>query len=47
VTFVPGSDFFADGGGSSSLRLAFSFVSPAEIAEGVELLGAAAATAAL
>jgi 2-aminoadipate transaminase len=40
VTFVPGSDFFADGGGARSLRLAFSFVSPGEIAEGVERLGA-------
>ena len=48
VTFVKGTDFFPRGhGGEHSLRLAFSFVSPAEIAEGVELLGAAAATAAL
>jgi len=38
ITFVPGTDFFADGGGTSSLRLAFSFVSPAEIADGVERL---------
>ena len=44
VTFVKGTDFFPRGkGGERSLRLAFSFVSPAEIAEGVELLGAAAA----
>jgi 2-aminoadipate transaminase len=35
VTFVPGTDFFADGGGTRSLRLAFSFVTPAEIADGV------------
>ena len=35
VTFVPGTDFFADGGGARSLRLAFSFVSQEEIAEGV------------
>jgi len=43
VTFVKGTDFFPRGhGGEHSLRLAFSFVSPAEIAEGVELLGAAA-----
>jgi 2-aminoadipate transaminase len=39
VTFVKGSDFFPGGrGGERSLRLAFSFVSPAEIAEGVERL---------
>jgi 2-aminoadipate transaminase len=38
VTFVPGTDFFADGGGTRSLRLAFSFVSPAEIADGVARL---------
>jgi 2-aminoadipate transaminase len=35
VTFVPGADF---GGPPSSARLAFSFVSPAEIAEGVRRL---------
>ena len=40
VTFVKGSDFFPAGrGGERSLRLAFSFVSPDEIAEGVSLLG--------
>jgi DNA-binding transcriptional MocR family regulator len=38
VTFVPGTDFFADGSGGSSVRLAFSFVSPEEIGEGVERL---------
>jgi DNA-binding transcriptional MocR family regulator len=37
VTFVPGTDF---GGEPNSLRLAFSFVSPAEIAEGVTRLAA-------
>jgi DNA-binding transcriptional MocR family regulator len=51
VTFVKGSDFFAGGrGGERSLRLAFSFVSPDEISEGVALLGGlvrAAAPAAL
>ena len=52
VTFVPGTDFFADGGGTRSLRLAFSFVTPAEIADGVERLagllrGAPAPTPAL
>ena len=38
VTFVKGTDFFADGSGTRSLRLAFSFVSPDEIAEGVARL---------
>ena len=38
VTFVAGQDFFADGSGAASLRLAFSFVSVAEIAEGVSRL---------
>jgi DNA-binding transcriptional MocR family regulator len=40
VTFVKGTDFFADGTGAHALRLAFSFVSPDEIAEGVARLGA-------
>jgi 2-aminoadipate transaminase len=40
VTFVKGSDFFPAGrGGEHALRLAFSFVSPEEIAEGVSVLG--------
>jgi DNA-binding transcriptional MocR family regulator len=51
VTFVKGTDFFPRGrGGENSLRLAFSFVSPDEIAEGVSVLGGlvrAAAPAAL
>jgi 2-aminoadipate transaminase len=51
VTFVKGSDFYPGGrGGKRSLRLAFSFVSPDEIAEGMALLGGlvrAAAPAAL
>ncbi|HLX21457.1 MAG TPA: PLP-dependent aminotransferase family protein [Gaiellaceae bacterium] len=38
VTFVEGKDFFADGSGGNSMRLAFSFVSPEEIAEGVSRL---------
>jgi 2-aminoadipate transaminase len=53
VTFVPGTDFYPGGeGGASSARLAFSFVSPDEIDEGIsrlsELLrdGAAAGIAA-
>ncbi len=50
VTFVRGTDFFPRGeGGEHSARLAFSFVSPEEIAEGVEtlasLLGASAPSA--
>jgi DNA-binding transcriptional MocR family regulator len=38
VTFVKGTDFFLDGGGAEAARLAFSFASPAEIAEGVSRL---------
>jgi len=41
VTFVPGTDFFADGSGGRSLRLAFSYVSPDEIADGVARLASA------
>jgi DNA-binding transcriptional MocR family regulator len=42
VTFVQGADFFPGGaGGRSSARLAYSFVSPTEIAEGVARLAAA------
>ena len=45
VTFVAGRDFFPDGaGGESSLRLAYSFVSPDEISDGVARLAAVAAT---
>ncbi|HEU5476337.1 MAG TPA: PLP-dependent aminotransferase family protein [Gaiellaceae bacterium] len=40
VTFVKGTDFFPGGrGGEQALRLAFSFVSPDEIADGVSRLG--------
>jgi 2-aminoadipate transaminase len=40
ITFVKGSDFYPDGsGGNSSLRLAYSFVSPALIPEGLKRLG--------
>jgi 2-aminoadipate transaminase len=46
VTFVQGTDFFADGGGTRSLRLAFSFVSPDEIADGIGRLGRLVAGAA-
>src|SRR5436853_153244 len=50
VTFVEGKDFFADGSGGQSMRLAFSYVSTDEIAEGVArlaplLAGAAAPVA--
>jgi 2-aminoadipate transaminase len=41
VTFVKGADFFLPGaGGGRSARLAFSFPSPDEIAEGVARLAA-------
>jgi 2-aminoadipate transaminase len=47
VTFVKGSDFFPGGrGGKRSLRLAFSFVSPEEIGEGISRLGRLVRTAA-
>jgi DNA-binding transcriptional MocR family regulator len=38
VTFVKGSDFFPDGSGTRSARLAFSYASPSEIDEGVASL---------
>jgi 2-aminoadipate transaminase len=38
VAFVPGSAFFANGGGSSTLRLNFSHSSPERIEEGVARL---------
>jgi 2-aminoadipate transaminase len=40
VPFVRGADFFADGGGTTSLRLAFSAVPAPRIREGIERLGA-------
>ena len=41
VTFIKGTDFFPPGeGGEQSARLAFSFVSPAEITEGIGRLAA-------
>ena len=46
VSFVRGADFFPGGaGGHSSARLAFSFVSPGEIAEGIDRLAAVLASA--
>lgn len=52
VTFVRGADFFPDGRGAQSLRLAFSYVSPEEIGDGIArfsglLRGAAAPAPAL
>ena len=39
VTFVRGEDFYLPGsGGRNAARLAFSFVSPSEIRDGVRLL---------
>jgi DNA-binding transcriptional MocR family regulator len=47
VTFVPGPDFFprGGGGGRSAARLAFSFASPAQIADGIGRLATAADSA--
>jgi 2-aminoadipate transaminase len=47
VTFVEGKDFFADGSGARSIRLAFSYVSTDEIAEGVARLAPLLAGAAV
>lgn len=38
VAYVPGTGFFADGGGRANLRLNFSFSSPERIREGVRRL---------
>ena len=38
VTFVKGSDFFPNGAGERSARLAFSYASPSEIDSGVSTL---------
>ena len=40
VPFVKGADFYADGGGTTSLRLAFSAVPADRIREGIARLGA-------
>jgi 2-aminoadipate transaminase len=45
VPFVKGADFYADGGGTTSLRLAFSAVPADRIREGIERLGAVIASA--
>jgi 2-aminoadipate transaminase len=47
VTFVPGSDFFCGPGGESSVRLAFSYESPAAIEEAVRRLASAVRAAML
>jgi len=47
VTFVPGSDFFCDRGGESSVRLAFSYETPAAIEEAVRRLASAVRAAML
>jgi 2-aminoadipate transaminase len=39
VAFIKGPDFFYDGGGESSLRLAFSYERPESIDEGISRLG--------
>ena len=44
VPFVKGADFFADGGGTTCLRLAFSAVPADRIREGIERLGAVIAS---
>jgi 2-aminoadipate transaminase len=41
VLFVPGTGFFANGGGERNLRLAFSFAPPDEIEHGVAILAQA------
>jgi 2-aminoadipate transaminase len=45
VPFVKGADFFADGGGTTCLRLAFSAVPADRIREGIERLAAVIAAA--
>jgi DNA-binding transcriptional MocR family regulator len=39
VAFIKGPDFYLDGGGESSLRLAFSHERPEAIDEGISRLG--------
>jgi 2-aminoadipate transaminase len=41
VLFVPGTGFFAQGGGDRNLRLAFSFVPPDEMERGIAILAQA------
>jgi DNA-binding transcriptional MocR family regulator len=46
ITFPTGEPFFATGGGESNIRLAFSYVSPANITRGMDILGQAIRAAA-
>jgi len=39
VAYVPGRGFYADGGGSSHLRLCYSFPTPERIVEGIQRFG--------
>jgi len=39
VAYVPGSPFFANGGGKNTMRLAFCYPSPEEIEEGIKRIG--------
>jgi 2-aminoadipate transaminase len=39
VAFVPGESFHATGGGANTMRINFSYASPATIREGVARLG--------
>jgi 2-aminoadipate transaminase len=39
VAFVPGTSFYADGGGHNTMRLNFSYVTPPVIEEGIRRLG--------
>ncbi len=41
VVFVPGGNYYANGGGENSMRLNFSAYKPERIAEGIERLGKA------
>jgi DNA-binding transcriptional MocR family regulator len=41
ITFPTGEPFFAEGGGERNIRLPFSYVSPADIARGMDILGRA------
>jgi 2-aminoadipate transaminase len=41
VAYVPGSPFFADGGGHNTMRLNFSYCRPDIIREGIQRLGRA------
>ncbi len=38
VAYIPGTSYFARGDGRRNLRLAFSFLPPADLAEGIRRL---------